>query len=366
MFRKFFKNPQIGILFDIFIGLVIYVILLVTLVHVERISDQSALTTYANAFWYSIVTLTTVGYGDLFPTTIYGRIIGSGFVLLSLSVHIVLIGTFVNLMSTIKENRKLGVGGTNFTDHAVIIGWNDFGKMVVEQLAGVGKKIAIVTDNKKDIDFILEQYSQKKIFTLYSDFKNFETLKKVNITQSSIVFVNLEDDTEKLVFIINIKKVFPDLDFVVTLENGDLKNTFLTAGVSNTISKHEISSKLLASYMFEPDVASYSESIMSFAQSDGDYDIKQFLVTPSNPFLGKAYHEAFFELKKKYNSVLIGITKRDKYGKKRLIKNPLGDLKIAAGDYLIIILNGKAFKLLRKTFNVEEGVFKSRKRNGES
>ena len=266
-------------------------------------------------------------------------------------------------MSSIKENRKLGQGGTNFSDHAVIIGWSEFGKMVVEQLLGVGKKIVLVTDNKLEVEHILETYDSKNLFVFYNDFKNFEGLGKVNIAQSSIVFVNLADDTEKLVFIVNIRKVFPDLEFVVTLENGDLKNTFINSGVTNTISKHEISSKLLASYMFEPDVASYSESIMSFAQSDGDYDIKQFLVTPSNPYVGKTYQETFFDLKKKYNSVLIGITKRDKYGKKRLIKNPLGDLKIGMGDYLIVILNGKAFKLLRKVFNVEEGVFKNRKRS---
>lgn len=361
MFRRFFKNPQLGILFDIFIGVVIYVILLITLVRVESISDQSALTTYANAFWYSIVTLTTVGYGDLFPATVYGRLIGAVFVLLSLSVHIVLIGTFVNLMSTIKENRKLGLGGVSFSDHAVIIGWNDFGKMVVEQLMGVGKKIVLITDSKQEVEHVHELYDTKNLFVFYNDFKNFEAMSKINIAQSSIVFVNLPDDTDKLVFIVNIRKTYPDLEFVVTLENGDLKNTFINAGVTNTISKHEISSKLLASYMFEPDVASYSESIMSFAQSDGDYDIKQFLVTPSNPYVGKTYQETFFELKKKYNSVLIGLTKRDKYGKKRLIKNPLGDLKIGMGDYLIVILNGKAFKLLRKVFNVEEGVFKDRK-----
>ncbi len=360
MFRKFFKNRQVGILVDIIIGAIIYVLLLVTLVNVEKVSDQSALTTYANAFWYSIVTLTTVGYGDLFPATVYGRIIGAAFVLMSLSVHIVLIGTFVNLMTTFKENRKLGLNGTNFTDHAVIIGWNDFGKMVADQLAGVNKKIAIVTNEKDDIDFIQEVYDSKSVFTLFSDYKSLELLKKVNISQSSIVFVNFDSDTEKLVFIVNMKKIYPGLDFVVTLENGDLKNTFINAGVTNTISKHEISSKLLASYMFEPDVAAYSESIMSFAQSEGDYDIKQLLVTPTNPFVGKAYQEVFFELKKKYNSVLIGITKRDKYGKKKLIKNPLGDLKIAPGDYLVLIMNGKAFKLLRKVFNVEEGVFKEK------
>jgi voltage-gated potassium channel len=358
MIKDLAKNKTIRISSGIFLGVLIYLILISALVFVEKDSAQSSIRDFPNAIWYSIATLTTVGYGDLFPATVWGRGIGYLFLLGSLIFYGILIGQFATLMGTIKENKKLGYNGTTFDNHAVIIGWNDFGKLVVDQLQGVGKKIAIVTNNRDDIDFIHEQHKSRDVFTLFADFTSFDLLKKVNIEQSSIVFINLNDDTEKLVYILNMKKHYPDLDYVVTLENGDLKNTFITAGVTNTISKHEISSKLLASYMFEPDVAAYSESILSFAQTDTDYDIKQFYITNTNPYVGQSYQEVFFDLKRRYNTILIGITKRDKFGKKRLIKNPLGDLKIAPGDYVIIILNGKAFKLLRKVFGVDEGYIK--------
>jgi voltage-gated potassium channel len=349
------KRNHLRIAGNILLGVTVYLVLVFALVEVESISRQSALTNFSNAFWYSIVTLTTVGYGDLYPSTTYGRVIGYIFVLCSLIFYGLLVGSFTSFIANLKENKKLGHSGTNFTNHAVIIGWNDYGHMVTDQLLGVGKKVAIVTNDRTHLDFIHERYNSKNIFTLYNDFKNFDLLKKANIEASSIVFVNLEDDTEKLVYILNIKKVYPDLDFVVNLDNSDLKNTFLAAGVTNTISKHEISSKLLASYMFEPDVASFSESIMSFAQSDSDYDIKQFLVTPTNPFAGKTYNDLFFALKSKYNTILLGITKRDKFGKRRLLKNPVGDIKVMPGDYVLVIVNGKAFKLLRRAFKVEEG-----------
>ena len=356
MFRHYFKNKSIGIVFDVALVIVSYLLLVTLLVEVEKISDQSTLTTYPNAIWYTIVTLTTVGYGDLFPATVYGRLIGAIFVLLSLSVHIVLVGAFVNVLNTFKKNKKMGLNGIQFKGHAVIIGWNEFGKMVTEQLIGVNKQVAIVTDKKEDLDFIREQFNSKSVFVLLCDQGNIPLLEKVNIRQCSIAFVNFVDDTEKLVFILKVKKKFPDVGFVVTLENGDLRQTFLKAGVTNTVSQREISSKLLASYIFEPDVATYSESIMSYAQSDADYDIKQLLINTNNPYIGKHYHDVFIEMKKRYNSILIGITKRDKYGAKRLIKNPLGELKITAGDYLLLILNGKAFKLLKKTFKVDEGI----------
>ncbi|WP_421765252.1 potassium channel family protein [Ekhidna sp.] len=358
---KLKNNTTLRILLVILLFVAIYLILVVTLVEVERDSQQSNLNNYSNSVWYSLATLTTVGYGDLFPSTTYGRLIGYVLMITSIFIFGILIGQLTTLMTTIKENKKLGYSGTSFSNHAVIIGWNEFGWHVVDQLVGVGRRVSIVTNKKDDVDLIKEKYSSKNVFVLFSDYNNHELLKKSNIEEATIVFINMEDDTDKLVYVLNLKKVFPETEFVVTLENGDLKNTFLSAGVSNTISTQEISSKLLASYMFEPDVATYSESILSYAKSDGDYDIKQLLITPNNPYNGKSYQDVFFDLKKRYNSVLIGITKRDKFGQKKLIKNPLGDLKIHTGDYLIIILNGKAFKLLKKVFGVEEGMVKDRK-----
>ncbi|MEQ9467024.1 MAG: NAD-binding protein [Ekhidna sp.] len=362
MSTSFKKNASFRLFILITIVITIYLFLVWLLVMVEKDSDQSALNNYSNAIWYSLVTLTTVGYGDIFPATIWGRYISLIFILTSIGIFGILIGQLTTLMTTIKENKKLGYSGTNFTNHAVIIGWNEFGWHVVDQLVGVGRRVAIVTNRKDDVDLIREKYSPKSVFVLFCDYNNHEFIKKANVDEATIVFVNMMDDTDKLVYVLNLKKVFPETEFVVTLENGDLKNTFLAAGVSNTISTQEISSKLLASYMFEPDVASYSESVLSYAKSDSDYDIKQLLITPNNPYNGKPYQDVFFDLKKRYNSVLIGITKRDKFGHKKLIKNPLGELKVGTGDYLIILLNGKAFKLLKRVFGVEEGMVKDRRK----
>lgn len=338
MFEEVVKNKPQRVILLISLGLILYFGLIILLILVERENFQ----------WL--------------PVTTAGRAIAAVFLLYSIVIFGFLIAYFTTLMATNKEKRKFGYTGTDFEGHAVIIGWNDFGKLVLEQLIGVGKKVAIVTSNREDIDLIQEQYNQNQIFTLYADLTNYELLRKANIEQCSIVFINLNDDTEKLVYILNMKKLYPNLEYVVTLEKGDLKNTFMSAGVTNTISKHEIASKLLASYMFEPDVAAFSETILTFAEGDGDYDLKQLIVTRTNPYAGRTYQETFFDLKKKYNTLLIGITKRDKFGKKRLLKNPLGELKISPGDYLILMLNGKAYNLLRKIFSVNEGYIRERKK----
>ncbi|MEQ8711456.1 MAG: ion channel [Cyclobacteriaceae bacterium] len=279
---EFIKQRKLLLIsLQILAGLIVYVILIERLVTFESISDQSSITDYQNAIWYSVITLTTVGYGDLYPATTYGRIIGYVFVFTSLGIYGLLIGKITTFMTTFEENKKLGYNGTSMEDHTVIIGWNEFSKLVTDQLHGVGKEVAIVTDERDTIDIIREQYdNSSRIFTLFSDYNSFETLKKCNIPKASTVFVNLDDDTEKLVYILNLKKHYgEDISYVVTLDNANLKPTFISAGAANAVSKHEISSKLLASYIFEPDVAAFSESIMSFTQSENDYDIKQFFVS---------------------------------------------------------------------------------------
>lgn len=333
----------------------IYGGLLAVLLRLEAGVPNSKLKTLQDAMWYMVETLTTVGYGDVLPVTYWGRMIGFIFLLSSLGVYGFIIGQIANFMSTLKEQKELGLNGTSFKNHVVIIGWNDFGQSVISHLIAAGRQVAVVTKDRGHIDIIREYYSMEQVFTLFSDYNNFDLLEKANIRQANIVFVNLNDDTEKLVYIINIKKHFPDLNYVVTLDNGNLKSTFAHAGVTYTISKNEISSKLLASYIYEPDVAFFSEELIAFAHEEDEYDMKQFLVKPENAYANTPYDKAFFELKRDCNVVLIGLVKITN-GKRALLKNPQGNIQIEPGDYLMMMMDGKGLKKLSKLFHTEEGI----------
>jgi voltage-gated potassium channel len=333
----------------------VYTLLLALLMNLEKNAPDKNINTVQDAVWYLMETLTTVGYGDVLPVTYWGRMVGFIFLISSLGVYGFIIGQIANFMNTLQENKMLGFSGTNFKNHVVIIGWNDFGQSVISHLIGAGRQVAVVTKDRANIDIIREYYNEDKVYTLYSDYNNFELIEKSNLRQASIIFINLNDDTEKLVYIINLKKHYPHLIYVVTLDNGNLKSTFQAAGVTYTISKNEISSKLLASYIYEPDVAIFSEELIAYAHEAHEYDMKQFIVKSDNPFAGMLYQDAFLDLKKTCNVVLIGLVKIVD-GERQLMKNPEGAIKIEAGDYLVMIMDGGGETRLQKLFRIQEGL----------
>jgi len=118
-------------IYIILIAASIYAILLFFLFYAELINKHSSISSLTDAFWYSIETLTPVKYGGSHIVTGVGRFIGLIFVLISVGVLGFFIGTLVTKINNRFETRRLGLMGTKFNNHIVIIGWDKFGQQGV-------------------------------------------------------------------------------------------------------------------------------------------------------------------------------------------------------------------------------------------
>ena len=83
--------------------------------------------------------------------------------------------------------------------------------------------------------------------------------------------------------------------------------------------------------------------------------MREYRVVPENPHINKNYEDAFFEFKKSYNCILIGISKKKADGKRRLFKNPSSDIIIEKGDYMLVITDIKSSLKLEEDFKIKEG-----------
>lgn len=322
----------------------------------ESSSDSANINSFSDALWYSVVTLTTVGYGDYYPVTPLGRIAGLFLILGSLGVLSLLIGTLTENIITLRESRRMGYGGTKFSQHVIIVGWDRFAEKVTAQLVTAHNKVCIITEHKENVELIYEQFPKEWVFVLFADLHNQEVLDKVNIAGAKVLFPNLKDDARNLVYVINLRKRHPTLQIVMTLDNYDLQQTFENAGVNYTISKSDVSSKMLASYIFEPDVARFNEDLLASASGQDDFDVQQYRIMPKCCFAGKSFGDVFQSLRDECNAIAIGLSKKQEGGRV-LHKLPSNVILVEPDDFVVLITSGKVVTDLERLFGTSEGVF---------
>ncbi len=237
--------------------------------------------------------------------------------------------------------------------HIIIVGWDAFAKAVSTQLLAAGRRIVVITTSLVEKQEIRAFAPESQVSVLTAHREDFEALAAADVEGASNVFVNLTDDREKLIYIFKLRKAFPGCRIVAPVNNPNLKETFINAAAIHPLSKDEISAKMFASYLFERDVAAYTADLFSTAVSDDDYDIQQFRVTADNPWCGASYGETFKSLRRTINAVLIGIAKAPE--PRTLLKNPPDETPVEEGDYLILILSGKASAMLEAQLGIVEG-----------
>ena len=92
-------------------ALCVYLGLLLLLLAAESTAPEASIRTFGNALWFSLITMTTVGYGDLSPVTPLGRLLGAIFALCSISILTALIGVGLRLVGgAFIPRRRLRLG----------------------------------------------------------------------------------------------------------------------------------------------------------------------------------------------------------------------------------------------------------------
>ncbi len=84
----------------IFCAIAVYVLLLFLLVAAESHSADATIRTFWDAIWFSLITMTTVGYGDLSPVTPLGRVLGLIFALCSIGILAAVIGIGLQIIGS--------------------------------------------------------------------------------------------------------------------------------------------------------------------------------------------------------------------------------------------------------------------------
>jgi voltage-gated potassium channel len=87
-----------------------------------------------DSLWWTVVTLTTVGYGDIAPVTPPGRVLGMAVMFSGIGLVSALTGNLASFLVEQRARRRKGLMKVRLSGQVVVLGWNAHGPALVQTL----------------------------------------------------------------------------------------------------------------------------------------------------------------------------------------------------------------------------------------
>ncbi len=264
----------------------------------ERIS-------FFDALYWAIITMATIGYGDVTPLTEGGKIVAMMAAVAGISTFTALISLLAESFISSSIRRMMGMHRINFKMHYVIIGEGGSVASCVDEL-----RAAIASGQAADggIVVLLPNEEEKKKLELPDDIEilvgdptNKETLHRAGVQNASHVILALEDDSKAVFVTLLIKNLSQARVFVEVLKEESVE-LLKQAGADRVITSRSLAGRLLASAIFEPEAVDVIDDLTT---SSRGYDIT---VMHLPEIWGMKYRDAFERLYLK-GLFLIGYSK---------------------------------------------------------
>ena len=293
----------------------------------KDIDDVTRWDTFWHTIWWSVVTFTTVGYGDVSPNSHIGKLFGMLIMFAGYTWNIILGGVVASLlvMAGLKEVDELDAG--KYTDHTVILGWNPMVEEILQRMqtdeegkpvmVGAAPRIALVNEfDREELGRVPQNYDRLDIVHLSGRFTQPVVLEKALVQQAGTVVIvpdtsNLSDpedppsENDTLPAVYAIRDITTSTTIVAHTRDAELKGQLLRASCSEVVLADDYTPDLIAGHVLNPGAPQLLDQIIRFANQS-----HQLVVADMPPLLSDSTHiEVFNYFKESRDSILLGYAK---------------------------------------------------------
>lgn len=234
-----------------------------------------------DAFYWSIVTISTVGYGDITPLTFGGRLVTITLILTGLGVLAfftsIIVAAFNDKMLTLRENRTYAEL-SRYKSFIIICGFGRVGQEIAKQFEKDRQPFIVIDKDEQNIIVA----KQKHFLSIQDDTSNNSVLINAGINRgATAVLCTTGNDVTNAYISLTSRNLNPDINIISRANRQDNVHKSYQAGANNVIQPFEIAGLLAAEYVGQP-VA--FEAILGILQNQTQIKMETLTVQP-NSFL---------------------------------------------------------------------------------
>jgi len=292
---------------------------LVFLAEVKK--NHSMFSDFFDAFWWAVVTITTVGYGDKYPITATGRILALFLMLMGVVTTSILSGTIASIFVDRKIREGKGLQDVSMRNHLVLCGWNKNAEQILD---GIGKisgrsKQEIVLINEMDpeeFQSLTSKFQDIDLRFVRGDYTHEVILKKSSIVNAKAAILlsdesgenSLDNADERTILAsLAIKSMNPDIILSAEIVNPENEQHLKRANVDDIIIYGEFNGFLLASSTMSNGIPLLVKELLSFESRN----VLKNIPIPAQ-FIGRSFIELADHFLKNGEGILIGVLSEEK------------------------------------------------------
>ena len=283
-----------------------------------------------DAFYMTLITITTVGYEELHPLSFYGRIFNSFLIVFGVTMLLLAVGGMTQVIIELELTQYFGKRRTRkmiekLQDHIIVCGFGRVGRGAARELQRAGVPFLIVEKDEDRVEWAIRE----GMLAVLADATDDETLQHAGILRAQGLIATLASDADNLFVILSAKALKPGLQVAARVNSEQSEKKMRLAGADHIFAPYDMTGNRMAQVMLKPHVFQFID--FTTKGMGLDVGIEQFSVPASSEVASKTLLET--NIRRDLGVIVLAIRKAD--GGMQF--NPPAEAEIQAGDYLIVM-----------------------------
>jgi voltage-gated potassium channel len=283
-----------------------------------------------DAFYMTLITMTTVGYGETHPLSHAGRVFNSFLIIFGVTTIFIAIGAMTQTIIEREFGEAIGQRRNKrmidkLKDHYIICGFGRVGRGAAAELQHANVPFVVVDNNPDRV----EKAMLAGMLAVAADSTRDETLRLVGIDRARGLVSALATDADNLFVLLSAKGLNPQIYVAARAAEEGAEAKMRRAGADAVFAPYSITGHRLAQALLRPHVVQF----LDFTTKDIGMDIaiEQVRVSEHSPMASHSIKE--MQIGRDVGVIVMAIRKGDG----RMMFNPGADTRVDAGDHLIVM-----------------------------